>query len=196
MPTFAACPSVAEVLDAAATMRKPIALKLLSTKLIHKSDAGGVLLNLKSQVDVTRGCETLARLAAQIGESNPTYLITPMIAPGIETIIGAKRDQQFRPYRAVRIGRRPRRGRARRQDSACALHGAERAGGHRIDSCREASCPAIAVTKPCDTEGLVRLLVQVSKLIAQRRDITEIDLNPVITNEAGSHIADVRIITV
>ena len=50
--------------------------------------------------------------------------------------------------------------------------------------------------KAFDTEGLVRLLVQVSKLIAQRRDITEIDLNPVITNEAGSHIADVRIITV
>ena len=195
MPTFAACHSVAEVLDAAATMRKPIALKLLSTKLIHKSDAGGVLLNLKSQVDVTRGCETLARLAAQIGESNPIYLITPMIAPGIETIIGAKRDQQFGPI--VLFG------------SGGVLVEAVHDVKILLAPCTEHSARvAIASTvagkllsghrghKAFDTEGLVRLLVQVSKLIAQRRDITEIDLNPVITNEAGSHIADVRIITV
>jgi acetyltransferase len=194
VPPFVSSQSVAEVIDAGAAMQQPVALKLMSAKLIHKSDAGGVLLNLASQSDIARGCESLAELAARIGESNPTYLITPMIAAGVETIIGAKRDEQFGPI--VLFG-----------SGGVLVEAVEDVEILLAPCTKESARRAIASTvagkllsghrgrKPLDTDGLVRLLVQVAKLISERADITEVDLNPVITNETGSHIADVRIIT-
>jgi len=195
IPAFTACHSAAEVLDAATAMHKPVALKLLSANLIHKSDAGGVILDLQSPAEIAHGCEALERLAAQIGESNPAYLITPMIAPGIETIIGAKRDHQFGPIvlfgsggvlveavQDVRILLAPCTQQSARAAIASTVAG-KLLAGHRRQSA-------------FDTEGLVRLLVEIGEFITQRRDIAEIDLNPVITNESGSYIADVRVITV
>lgn len=194
LPPSARCCSATDAAAAAQRLGLPVAIKLMSSKLIHKSDAGGVILNLSTPTEVAQACESLQQVATSIGENSPEYLIAPMIAPGVEVIIGAKRDPQFGPVvlfgsggvlveavHDVRIMLAP-----------CTLEAATAAiratiagkllAGHRGHSGYE-------------TAGLVELLVRVSNLIADRTTITEIDLNPVIVNRSGTHIADVRIVT-
>ena len=194
VPEFAHGYSVTDILKASYELPGPLALKLLSAKLIYKSDAGGVLLNLCSPGEVSHGCEKLARLAEEIGEANPAYLITPMIPGGVEVIIGAKHDVQFGPIvlfgsggilveavRDAKILLAPCTERSARAAVECTVAG-KLLAGHRG-------------RRAYDTSELVALVVKISELISTRCDITEIDLNPVIINQSGAHIADVRIVT-
>jgi acetyltransferase len=193
VPDFAHSHAAADIVKVSHAMPKPLALKLLSAKLIHKSDAGGVLLNLSSPSEVSQGCEKLALLAREVGEDNPEYLITPMIAGGVEVIIGGKHDVQFGPIvlfgsggilveavRDVKIMLAPCTARSARAAVESTIAG-KLLAGHRG-------------RRAHDISELVTLVVKISELISDRAGIAELDLNPVIVNEGGAHIADVRIV--
>ena len=117
-----------------------------------------------------------------------------MIPGGVEVIIGAKHDVQFGPIvlfgsggilveavRDAKILLAPCTERSARAAVECTVAG-KLLAGHRG-------------RRAYDTSELVALVVKISELISTRCDITEIDLNPVIINQSGAHIADVRIVT-
>ncbi|MGI9423765.1 MAG: acetate--CoA ligase family protein [Hyphomicrobiaceae bacterium] len=170
-----------------------VVLKLIQPRLVHRSDAGGVVLNVKGSAEIV---DEAARLLDRAGHSkarDATVMATAMIAPGIELVFGAMRDTHFGPVVVFGLG-----GVYTEALDDVAVHPAplhEDAAASLISEIQGASLlfgyrggPAI------DIQTAARLLVQLADVLVAYPDIDAIDLNPVILNEDGLTIADARII--
>lgn len=98
--------SAAEAAEAAAALGFPVALKVLSPDLAHKSDVGGVRLGLRDAAEVAAAFDAMM---AAVRAAAPTArlggaLVSPMVRDGVETVIGAVRDPTFGPLVMVGLG--------------------------------------------------------------------------------------------
>lgn len=98
--------SVAEAQSAARTLGLPVAAKLASPALSHKSDLGGVRLGLRTLAEVDRQVRELLDLLADRAPDDPSggVLIQPMAPRGLDLIIGGRRDPQFGPVVVAGFG--------------------------------------------------------------------------------------------
>jgi acyl-CoA synthetase (NDP forming) len=104
-PNSAFVKTPAGAADAAGEIGFPVALKIVSADLSHKTEIGGVLLNLRSPVEVQAGAQILA---ARVHDANPTarldgYLVQEMVS-GVEVILGARNDPLYGPVLVVGSG--------------------------------------------------------------------------------------------
>ncbi|WP_447774235.1 acetate--CoA ligase family protein [Variovorax boronicumulans] len=172
----------------------PVAMKLLSSKAIHKSDVGGVLLGVKSKERANLAFGELAAIATNLGEPEPKVLMTPMINKGVECFIGAKVDPQFGP--AIFFGA----GGVLieiMKDVSCALAPlTDKEAAALVDSSRIAPLlNGFRGSERADRQALIDLMCQVSQFCWDRReDLVELDLNPVIVNVQGAHVVDARMV--
>jgi hypothetical protein len=176
-----------------------VALKVLSPDIIHKSDVGGVLLDLVSEEQVGRGFDdVLARVrSAAPAAQLDGVLVTPMIRGGVECIMGVQRDPIFGPvvmfglggvlvelFRDVAFGVAP-------FDETEALAMIRKTRGSKLLSGFRGR-PAV------DLNGLARTLARLSQFAyAHRDEIESIDINPVLALADGvigvdavMHLAD------
>jgi acyl-CoA synthetase (NDP forming) len=79
----------------------PLALKATGPELVHKSDVGGVQLDLDSDADLTAAYD---EMAARLGRSMTGAVVQQMAAPGVETIIGLVQDPPFGPLVMFGLG--------------------------------------------------------------------------------------------
>ena len=98
--------SAREAAEAAAAMGFPVVLKIVSEDLPHKTEVGGVVLNLADAASVAEAHDAIL---ARVREKAPKaridgILVTPMLKGGIEMILGAKRDPVFGPVVVVGLG--------------------------------------------------------------------------------------------
>ena len=190
---------IATSAEAAARLAKeidgPVALKLVSPDILHKSDAGGVKLNLETGKDVRAAYAEIMKSAAAFDKKADLRgcLVSPMVEPGMEIIIGTKIDQQFGPvimygmggifvevlkdvvFRVLPITKRAAKTMVKEIRSAPIMNG-------------------YRGKPPVDKEALVDLLMTVSEIIESYPQIHEMDLNPVILRANGLSIVDARII--
>jgi acetyltransferase len=189
------CTSVDEAVAAAADMGGAVAMKIVSPDILHKSDAKGVRLNLKGKGDVEKAYARMMKDAKRFKPEADIrgVLMSPMVEPGVEVIIGTKIDDQFGPiimyglggvmveilkdisFRVLPISRLSAKTMIKETKSAPILEG-------------------IRGTSACDRKALIHLLLQVSDIIEAYPDIQEMDLNPVIVHDNGLSIVDARII--
>ena len=173
----------------------PLALKVVSRDVVHKSDAGGVRLNvlgtsaMQSAFDEIIASVKSAQPAADI----TGVLATPMAERGVELIVGAMKDPQYGPVVMVGLGGvfveaiRDVVFRAIPVSTADAL---EMLGEIRAQ-------PMLAGVRglpPVDRAAIADLLVKVSTLAAAHPEIVEIDLNPVIARADGYSVVDARML--
>jgi acyl-CoA synthetase (NDP forming) len=87
-------------------MNSPVVLKIASTDIAHKTEIGGVLLNLADAESVRRGfAELMARAAVRAPAAHiDGVLVAPYISGGVETILGIKRDPIFGPVIMFGLG--------------------------------------------------------------------------------------------
>lgn len=95
--------SADEAVTAAERLGYPVAVKLVSRRVVHKSDAGGVKLDLSDAAAVRAACEEIAAAVEAI-EPSPGYFVQEMVVPGAELIVGATRDEQFGAVVTVGFG--------------------------------------------------------------------------------------------
>jgi len=87
-----------EVMEAAEQLGYPLALKSAQPGLLHKSDQGGVTLNIRNTVELDATYQDMSqRLGARV-------LLSPMAAPGVEMVLGVVRDEQFGPLVMLGFG--------------------------------------------------------------------------------------------
>jgi acyl-CoA synthetase (NDP forming) len=91
----------AEVETAARELGYPVALKVCSSAVMHKTDQGGVTLNICDASSLARSFREIQRRF--VGTTH-TYLVQKMARPGVELILGARRDPVFGPIVLVGIG--------------------------------------------------------------------------------------------
>ncbi len=168
-----------EAVQAAREIGFPVVMKVISKEISHKSDVGGVQLNLRSMEGVRGAYEDmLARLRRNFPEAKiEGMLIQPMITGGRELIVGGRQDEQFGPVVLVGWGgifveifdefsvRVAPISRSQAKEMIEELRGAAILRGFRGD-------------KPADVEAVVEVILRISQLLNDFPEIQEIDLNP------------------
>jgi acyl-CoA synthetase (NDP forming) len=183
--------------DAAALARVlgfPVVAKLSSPHVQHKSDIGGVQLNLMSDQAVRTAFDGIVQRAREHGVSVDGVLVQSMVARGVETMIGVTQDRLFGPLVAFGMG------------------------GIHVEVVRDVAFRIAPLTDrdvdellrsirgfpllqghrgqpPTDLDALRETLLRVSRLAESVPEILELDLNPVIALSSGQgcRIVDARI---
>ena len=173
----------------------PVALKITSPDIVHKSDAGGVQLNLDTPEAVKKAYD---ELLARVGEAFPEariegVLVSKMAPAGQEVIIGMNRDPQFGPiilfglggvlveiFRDVALRHQP----LTRKD---ALGMIQEIKGYPVLAGYRGQ-PRV------DENALADCLMAVAQIAEENPKIVEIDLNPVFAYPQSALVADARII--
>ena len=180
----------------AAQIKAPVALKIRSRDITHKSDVGGVALNLVTPEEVEAAAqhmnETVARVRPQARQEG--FIMQEMIQrPGAyELIAGVTTDATFGPVilfghggTAVEIVR----------DKSLELPPLNTALARaQIERTRIAKLLKGYRERPAaDIDGVVNVLVQLSRIVADHAEITEIDINPLLCDSAGVIAVDCRV---
>ncbi len=173
----------------------PVALKIDSPDILHKSDVGGVALNLNSAAAVAEAHDAmLARLARELPQADLRgCTVQAQAEPGVELIVGMTKDAQFGPV--IMFG----------------------LGGIFVEALEDVSLRLVPITRgdaremiseikgqkllhgfrgspPVDTRALENILLKLSAFVAAHPEVNQIDLNPVFAYEHGAVAVDARVI--
>ncbi|MCX6001541.1 MAG: acetate--CoA ligase family protein [Chloroflexi bacterium] len=187
--------SKTEAIELAKTMGFPVVMKIVSPDVVHKSDAGGVKLNI---LNATQAGKAYSEILASVKKHYPKAKIVgvtvqKMAKQGIEIIIGMTKDAQFGPV--IMFG----------------------LGGILVEVLKDVSFRIVPMTKrdagemiteikgfpilkgyrgqdPADVPYLEDLIVKVSDFVDKNPEIKELDLNPVFAYKSGALAVDARII--
>jgi len=187
--------SKTEAMELAKQLGFPVVMKIVSPDVAHKSDAGGVKLNIQN---ATQAGKAYSEILASIKKHYPRAKIVgltvqKMAKQGIEVIIGMTKDAQFGPV--IMFG----------------------LGGILVEVLKDVSFRIVPMTKrdaaemiteikgfpilkgyrgqdPADIPYLEELIVKVSDFVDKNPEIKELDLNPVFAYKSGALAVDARII--
>src|SRR5438094_6821705 len=195
VPKEGVATSAADAAKLAAGMGFPVVLKIVSPEILHKTEAGGVLVGIKSAEEAQKGYDTIVANAKRYN-AKATILgvqVQQMVAGGQEVIIGAVTDPAFGKLVAFGLGGvlvevlkdiTFRLAPASKADAMSMLDGI--AAAEILKGVRGA--PAVK------RDALAAMIVNVSQLVSDFPEITEMDLNPVFASKSGAIAADVRIV--
>jgi acyl-CoA synthetase (NDP forming) len=185
-----------EAADLADRIGYPVAVKLASTEIVHKTEAGGVKLGLRSRDEVRTAFEEIRRALASLGRASAMegVLVQPMLSGTAEVLMGMTQDHVFGPVLAFGMG------------------------GIHVEILRDVAFRVVPVTDAdaadmireirgyrllqgyrghpaADVPALEAALLRLSRLVETIEIISEIDLNPVFALEPGRgyRIVDARI---
>lgn len=193
VPAFRVTASAEESVAAASSLGGRVALKLVSRAIVHKSDMGGVLLNVEGPQAVADGHRTLVERARAVGVTGARVLVTPMLADGLEVALGTFRDPQFGPVVMFGLGGVHV---ELLRDVAFALAPVDEGEARGlIDQLRgRRLLDGYRGRPPVDLEAAVDAIVRLSELAADRPELREIDVNPMILMPHGAAVADARVV--
>jgi acetyl coenzyme A synthetase (ADP forming)-like protein len=185
----------ADALKLASAVGYPVVMKIVSPQILHKTEAGGVVVGVKDAAAAQAAFETIVNNARRY---NPEATIEgvqvqQMLTGGQEVIIGAVTDPAFGKLVAFGLGGilvevlkdiTFRLAPATRADALSMLDGI--AAAEILRGVRGAA--------PVDREALAAMIGNVSQLVADFPEISELDLNPVFATPEGATAADVRVV--
>jgi acetyl coenzyme A synthetase (ADP forming)-like protein len=195
IPKEGVAKSAEEAVKLASDIGFPVVMKIVSPQILHKTEAGGVVVGVKS-ADAARDA-----YAAIVGNANKYdakaeilgVQVQQMLAGGQEVIIGAVTDPAFGKLVAFGLGGilvevlkdiTFRLAPATKEDAVSMLDGIAAAEILR----------GVRGAKPVHRDALAGMIENVSTLVADFPEISEMDLNPVFATDKGATAADVRIV--
>jgi acyl-CoA synthetase (NDP forming) len=178
-------------------LQTPVVVKVMSPDILHKSDAGGVKINLRSVAEVKAAIEGMLNAPKIKGARIEGFLVEEMAPAGHELVIGGLRDPQFGPLVMVGLG------------------------GIFVEILKDVSfrlCPITRIdaeemlaelkgvailkgargTKPASMDAIIDVLLKVGGenglLMKHAADISEADINPLIVSDTAAVAVDARFI--
>ncbi|MFW9786813.1 MAG: acetate--CoA ligase family protein [Candidatus Thorarchaeota archaeon] len=202
IPAYETASTPDEAVEKSKSIGFPVVLKILSKDILHKSDAGGVKLNLKNEDEVRRAFDDIMENAKKYGQEKGIdvdlsrgVFISDFADMGTEIIVGVTKDPQF--GHALMAG----------------------LGGIFVEVLRDVSFRLIPFSEvdaremltelkaykilegvrgegPRDIDALVKVMLAVSKMIEENPEIIELDCNPTFVYEKGKGaiVVDARIL--
>ncbi|MHA1862358.1 MAG: acetate--CoA ligase family protein [Candidatus Thorarchaeota archaeon] len=202
IPAYDTAVTADEAVEKSKAIGFPVVLKILSKDVLHKSDAGGVKINLKTEEEVRKAFNEIMDNAKNFGKEKGIdvdlsrgVFISDFADMGTEIIVGVTKDPQF--GHALMAG----------------------LGGIFVEVLKDVSFRLIPFTEndaremlkelkaykilegirgepPRDIDSLVNVMLAVSKMIAENPEITELDCNPTFVYEKGKGtlVVDARIL--
>lgn len=170
-------------------------MKIVSPEILHKTDAGGVILNVDSEARAREAYDTLIANAKNYDPKAEIFgvMVTPMLAGGVECIIGSSYDVTFGPTIMFGLGgifvevlkdvsfrvapvNAPEAGRMVREIKGYPL------------------LEGVRGKKGVNIAALTDAVSKLSYMVAELADVAEVDLNPVFATEKGIDIVDARVV--
>lgn len=192
VPAFQFVTEENQLQAAAEKIGYPLAMKVVSPQIIHKSDAKGVYLNLTDYSKVRAAFENMA--ASFAGQDFRGVMLYPMVKPGKEVMVGFHRDPQFGPVVLAGLG-----GIYTEilKDAALAIAPVSKGKAEKMLASLKCYPLLTGVRGEAgvDISALAQLIADFSQLPFAYPDLQEADLNPVFADENGVTIVDVRLIT-
>jgi acyl-CoA synthetase (NDP forming) len=192
---FSLAKSGVEAVKFAERIGYPVVLKIVSPDIIHKSDVGGVMLNLKDAKDVRKAYKQIMENMKKHKKDAEIVgvLVQEMVPPSTEVIVGAVKDPQF--GHALMFG----------------------LGGVFVEVLKDVTFRIVPINEeeahemigevkaypllkgyrgmpPADIQAIVQILLKTSRLVSEHPEIRELDLNPIMVYEKGAKTVDARII--
>jgi acyl-CoA synthetase (NDP forming) len=164
-------------------------MKLIAPGLVHKTEAGGVVLNVAPDATL----ETHRRLVERAGPEGARVLVTPMVSDAVEAAVGAFRDPQFGPVVMFGLGGVWVEALGDVAFRLAPLDPAD-AGAMIAEIRGRALLGPLRGRRARDVEALIDVLVRVGELMVERDDIAELDINPLFLLERGAAVGDARIV--
>ena len=197
MPRAILATNLDEAVRAAETIGYPVVMKVVSKDIVHKSDAGGVALNLENQSEVVDAYQAIVRSCLR---HKPDAVIegievVEMVRAGVETIVGARQDASFGPVAMFGLG-----GiyvEVMKDVSFRAAPVSGREAREMIGSIR--SYPlllGVRGEKRKDIGAAADAIIRLGRLVAECREISDIEINPLVVYDYGEGVkaVDVRIL--
>ena len=187
--------SADEAVKMAEGMGFPVVLKIVSPQILHKTEAGGVLVGVNSADEVRAGYQKIVDNAKAYDAKADIHgiQVQQMLKGGQEVIVGAVTDPSFGKLVAFGLGGilvevlkdiTFRLAPVTHEDALSMLDGIQAAE----------MLKGVRGSDPVDREALANILVNVSRLVDEVPEIVELDLNPVFARADGATAADVRIV--
>jgi acetyl coenzyme A synthetase (ADP forming)-like protein len=184
-----------EAVKLAEGMGFPVVLKIVSPQILHKTEAGGVLVGVKSAEEARSGFQKIVDNAKAYDAKADIHgiQVQQMLKGGQEVIVGAVTDPSFGKLVAFGLGGilvevlkdiTFRLAPVSRDEALSMLDGIQAAE----------MLKGVRGSEPVDRDALADLLVNVSRLVDEVPEIVELDLNPVFARPDGATAADVRIV--
>ncbi|OPX62580.1 MULTISPECIES: acetate--CoA ligase family protein [unclassified Methanoregula] len=194
VPRFSVAQSREDAAKAADTIGCPVVMKVVSQQVVHKSDAGGVVLNIRTPAEAAAAFDTISRNVKQNvpGAVIDGIIVVQQLTPGLELIIGGKTDPAF--GKVITIG----------------------AGGTLVELLRDVSLRVLPIDETeiramvhelkvsrliagyrnqsaRDEEAFVAAVTAAARWFLQTPRVKEFDLNPMVLYEKGGCVIDARI---
>ncbi|NLM29231.1 MAG: CoA-binding protein [Methanomicrobiales archaeon] len=194
VPEHAIVQTAAEAAKAAEKIGFPVVMKVYSPQIIHKSDAGGVIVGVGSKKAAEDAFEKIVKNAKAFDPKAEIkgVLVVQQAAPGLELIVGGKTDPAF--GKVLTFGM----------------------GGTLVELMKDVTLRILPVSedairemvreihgypmikgyrgmKPRDEEALVSVIWAINRFFSENRNVVEFDINPVRLYESGACIVDARV---
>ncbi len=198
VPGYELAPDADAAVAAAERIGYPVVMKIAGPKILHKTDVGGVALNLADAAGVRKAYDDMiARVRSHMGEQVEIVgvLVQKMLAKGKEVILGMRRDARFGPLLMVGLG-----GiytEALRDVSFRLAPLRQTDAREMIHELRSIKLlTGVRGEPPSDLDALVDSLLRVSQMATEHPQIQELDINPLLVYARGDGAvaADARII--
>src|SRR6186713_2287704 len=195
VPKEGVAKSAAEAAKLAADMGFPVVMKIVSPDILHKTEAGGVMVGVKTAADAEKNYETILANAKKYKADAKIegIQVQQMLAGGTEVIVGSITDGSFGKLVAFGLGGvlvevlkdiTFRLAPATKDDALSMLDGIQ---AHEI-------LKGVRGGEPVNRTALADVIVKVSQLVTDFPEIVELDLNPVFATAKDAIAADVRIV--
>ncbi len=189
-PVFAVCESYEEAVSSFRKMKKPCVAKVLSAEIIHKTEVGGVHLDIQTEEQLI---DALGKIDAIETPGLKRYLLEEMAPVGLEIIVGAKNDPSFGPSVMAGLG-----GTAAEAlgDKSIRIAPLDLPDGlEMLSELKSARLFDGWRGGPWyDKKAVAELLVKIGDFMTQHPEIMEMDLNPVRVYEKGAIVLDALIV--
>jgi len=197
VPASAVINSAEEAAAAFTKLTPPLALKIMSPDILHKSDAGGVKVNLKTAAEAADAVRRMMNVPALSDARIDGFLLEEMAPAGQEVVVGAVRDLQFGPLVMVGLGGIFVEVLADVAFRICPITPldaremlAELKGAAVLNGARG--------RKPASQDAIVDVLLKIGGegglLMRHADDFKEADINPLIVSESGAVAVDARFV--
>jgi acetate---CoA ligase (ADP-forming) len=181
-----------EAVQFAAELARPVALKAVATGLLHKSDAGGVVLDLDGPDAVRAGAVQIEAAVKHAGHELEGLVVQPMAPTGVELIVGVVNDHSFGPVVACGAG-----GTTAELIKDVAVRITPVTDLDAKEMLRTLQTFPLLVgyrgSQACDIAAIEDVLLRVGAMVDAHPEIVELDCNPLICSPDGAVIVDARV---
>lgn len=189
-PRSVLCEGRAEAVRAFAALDKPVAVKIAAADVAHKTEVGGVILNVRDDTQLEGALDQIARIPT----ATPNRVLIEEMAPeGVDLIVGGVRDPSWGPCIVIGLGGVL--AEAVSDSSVAIAPVGDTDVEFMLNSLRgRALLDGFRGLPRCNRSAIAKVAIAIGQMLSEHPEIIEVEINPLRTNQAGAVALDALVV--